>query len=754
MDRPPATLVVLAWNAWEETRTCLEALRPTLGLRDQVVVVDNGSTDGTAGGLRHLGWPEVVTNQQNRGFAAGCNQGVAAARHELVVLLNNDTIPCGRWLDSLLAAFADPSVGAAGPRSNSVSGAQLVPGASYSLERPSELHGFARRWAEDHRGRLEPVGRLVGFCLALRAGVFRSLGGFDETFEVGGYEDNDLCLRMRQAGWSLVIAHESYVHHQGHATFDRNGVDWRAQQAANRARFVEKHGPEHATAGEEPLVSACLIARDEEGCIAECLASLEGLADEVVVYDTGSSDRTAEVAAGAGAKVVRGRWEKDFSSARNAALAHCRGTWILWVDADEVLRGDLEAVRTLLHADRATEGFSVRIENLVGAGTGSTAAHRAARLFRRDAGCWRGRIHEQVWSTRGGRRLELAALVPQLWIEHRGYLDEVMRSRDKVRRNLDLARAAVDDPGVERAYALMNLGRSLYLAGEHRESLERATESLSAGPDPLTRHLAARSAIDSLVALGRAEEALAWVQRLRRESPGPAVDVLEGNVRLTMEDFSGALACYDRIEDGAAADEEMLRKLALDQGAKRLAPQRAVCLSQLGRAGEAAEVLLAALRGDGFLDTHLGTLVEALWAAERGLEEIPGAVPERGRTALVAQAVQLRPPVADAVLEACWQAWGDLQSLAAASTVAPRLALDRCLEWSARLRDRNLAASCPLVALAGDPAAPAVASASVDSPVEDQAAVDAVDGDGGLSGEAEENGHVSGPVAEEPVAEE
>jgi len=115
--RPTASIVIPAWNAWEHTEACLESLRPTLGVRDEVIVVDNGSTDATPRALGGFGWATVVRNDTNRGFAAACNQGAEAASGEIVVFLNSDTVPVGRWLDELLAPFSEDEIAATGPRS-------------------------------------------------------------------------------------------------------------------------------------------------------------------------------------------------------------------------------------------------------------------------------------------------------------------------------------------------------------------------------------------------------------------------------------------------------------------------------------------------------------------------------------------------------------------------------------------------------------------------------------------------------------
>src|SRR5271165_6189895 len=98
-------------------------------------------------------------------------------------------------------------------------------------------------------------------------------------------------------------------------------------------------------AGALPLVSLCMIAKNEEDEIALALDSAHQLADELVVYDTGSSDATIAIARAHGATVIEGYWDDDFARARNAALAACHGTWILWLDADESVHGDFAVFR-------------------------------------------------------------------------------------------------------------------------------------------------------------------------------------------------------------------------------------------------------------------------------------------------------------------------------------------------------------------------------------------------------------------------
>src|SRR5512143_2974410 len=146
------SIVIPVWNQWSMTHACLDALQSTLGARDQVIVVDNGSHDHTPAGLAQFPWVTVITNETNRGFAAACNQGAAAASGSIIVFLNNDTLVSDHWLDGLIEPFADPSVSATGPMSNCVSGPQWVEHADYDAGSRSSLRAFARAWRRDHLG--------------------------------------------------------------------------------------------------------------------------------------------------------------------------------------------------------------------------------------------------------------------------------------------------------------------------------------------------------------------------------------------------------------------------------------------------------------------------------------------------------------------------------------------------------------------------------------------------------------------------
>ena len=157
--------------------------------------------------------------------------GLAAARGRHVCLLNSDTVVTAGWLDRLLAPLeADPRVGLVGPVTNSITGVQKLPPVDYdqeTLDGPGRLRRRARRRTRPARS--DTALWIVGFCLADPRDLIERIGGLDEGFGQGNYEDTDYCLRAFLAGYRAVVAQDCFVHHFGSRSFVAGGVDYGAQ---------------------------------------------------------------------------------------------------------------------------------------------------------------------------------------------------------------------------------------------------------------------------------------------------------------------------------------------------------------------------------------------------------------------------------------------------------------------------------------------------------------------------------------------
>ncbi len=203
---------------------------------------------------------------------------------------------------------------------------------------------------------------------------------------------------------------------------------------------------------DRPVLSLCLIARDEEEHLGRCLAAAAPLVDEIVVADTGSTDRTREVAVAYGARVVDVPWRDDFAAARNACLGAATGAWVLVLDADETLQPSPRDALAARLGDPAALAYTVELISDHGGGRVETA--HLARLFRNcEELRYEGRVHEQILPAL------CRALGRETWLPprsglvatHDGYRPEVRAARGKLERNLRLLRAEIaarpDDPG-------------------------------------------------------------------------------------------------------------------------------------------------------------------------------------------------------------------------------------------------------------------------------------------------------------------
>lgn len=280
---------------------------------------------------------------------------------------------------------------------------------------------------------------------------------------------------------------------------------------------------------DEPVgtrISLCMIARDDADMLEECLKSVQGVVDEIVLIDTGSQDATPQIAEQFGAKVIHTEWRHDFAWARNFALQHATGDWVLVLDADERLNGP-QARQALLEAARHPQfaGYQIEINNLTDfEQPDQVFLHRAVRLFRRlSYARWEGAIHEQITPSlaqHGGR----IAILTNAQILHLGYEKSVIARKNKAQRNIQILEAILAQ-NPDDLFQLFNLANTYYTDGDYARALPML-ERVCAETDPRQDHMphAWSLWVAALRQLGRPEEAIVAAQQaLQKGIDHPAV---------------------------------------------------------------------------------------------------------------------------------------------------------------------------------------------------------------------------------------
>ncbi|MCA9490688.1 MAG: sulfotransferase [Myxococcales bacterium] len=316
-----------------------------------------------------------------------------------------------------------------------------------------------------------------------------------------------------------------------------------------------------------PTLTLCMIVRDEARFLAGCLASVRGVVDQIVVVDTGSTDDTVAIAEAAGALVVHHAWSDDFAAARNAALPHATGDWILVLDADERLAsGGAEALKEAMAAPGFVLGLlplhdaadldADEASVLSGERRLGQPTHLPRLLKRTKDLCWEGIVHETVaaWLVRhgSGTRFVEAAIL------HFGAVPEIRAERAKGARNLALLERLCDEnPDAPVPFA--------YLASERArmEDLDGAEEAADRGWRALARSFGTHGPRPSVVSLatirsqiqlvrGRPRDALTTVHEARSwSSEHPNFGYLAGQAHVALGEHEQAVHELRRALEGA-----------------------------------------------------------------------------------------------------------------------------------------------------------------------------------------------------------
>lgn len=243
---PKVSVVVLTYNNLDFTKACLHSLEQyTIYPNWELIIVDNASSDGSRDYLKEYiqgrGNTKLILNEENSGFSAGNNIGIEQASGEYVVILNNDTYVTKGWMWDLVRHFKkDPSLGLVGPVTNNIGNEAKI---DINYANMDEMEKFSRQYTIGHIRERIYVNTVAFFCVAIKKDVIEKIGLLDESFGRGFFEDDDYCIRARNAGYKVAIADDVFIHHHLSASFNKlKDTERQKLFEANKAIFEAKWG--------------------------------------------------------------------------------------------------------------------------------------------------------------------------------------------------------------------------------------------------------------------------------------------------------------------------------------------------------------------------------------------------------------------------------------------------------------------------------------------------------------------------------
>lgn len=467
------SIIILTKDNLNYTKDCIESiLENTSQVKSpfEIIVVDNGSKDGTMAYLKGLETGKQITaiyNQENLGFPKGVNQGAKIAKGDYLCLLNNDAIVTEGWMEKLLRCIrSDTQIAAVGPYSSYSSGYQQSP-IQCDYNGKEELKKFAIKYSQPDR----EVDFLVFFCTLIKKGIWDGIGGLDETFTPGNFEDNLFCWETIKKHYKLKIAGNCFIHHYAHTTWDiqdpKKRKEFSSLLARNQKIFLKK-------IGQYKTVAVSMIVSDKEKLetLKRCLESIVEWVDEIQIvfnhkgpfYDAKLEIQIRELYPRIQREVVR--WHSNFSELRNLSLNMCKSDYIIWLDADDIVDTPL-AMRDLIFKNPDMDVFRCRIVSQTEIRTSEIIYHN--RLFKNNKGYYfKWRVHEDIALSMVERNAKKT--LTNLTIIHTGYTNRKIWMKKNLRNYKLLLVDYKEEKHTLLYYGLVN--SLLLLKG--KKNLERA----------------------------------------------------------------------------------------------------------------------------------------------------------------------------------------------------------------------------------------------------------------------------------------
>jgi len=235
------SIVIPVFNQHDMTQECIYSILENT--QDyELIIIDNGSNPLFKPPFTGFVETTLIRNEDNKGFPVAVNQGIRAAKGDVIVLLNNDVIVTPGWAERLTRYLDELSI--VGPVTNYCAGLQSVTAPVYTSK--ESLYNVASQWSEEYDGSTQEVNFIIGFCMAFKKSLYDEIGPFDESLWPCSGEELDFCLKARSAGHKIGIVHEVYLYHEGSQTFkdleNEGKIVYEEIYKRNDAHVAEKWG--------------------------------------------------------------------------------------------------------------------------------------------------------------------------------------------------------------------------------------------------------------------------------------------------------------------------------------------------------------------------------------------------------------------------------------------------------------------------------------------------------------------------------
>ena len=349
MNNFDCDIIIITWNGLEYTKKCLESVESkTKRINYRYIFVDNNSNDGTLEYLKTIPNSILISNKENLGFVKAMNQGFEKADSKYVVWLNNDTIVTPNWLSYLIKHLEEyPEAGAIGPITNGTGIIQRDE--EWNDEATFEaVTNYGKKFHNKNKNKIIEYHRIAGFCILMKGELIKKVGNLDVTFSHGGYDDDDYCKRIRDAGYKIIIAEDVFIYHKSGATFSRTkdpdfDLSYLMQKGKRRLlskwvnseknkNFLEKNN--------SPLVSIVMATKEREKLIPKSIQTVINQTyknwELIVVNDSLSSIRDViEEISDPRIRYIDLADHNGKSYANNIGIKNSNGEIIAYLDDDD-----------------------------------------------------------------------------------------------------------------------------------------------------------------------------------------------------------------------------------------------------------------------------------------------------------------------------------------------------------------------------------------------------------------------------------